>query len=82
MERRYGTTDEAVSESWRQGGPATCDRGQVRASRAMRTKFHIWQQFAVEFGRVSVNTGALLGEASRDARIFGGSKTITEWWNI
>ena len=42
----------------------------------MRTKYHIRQQVAVEFGRVSVNTGAILGEASRDARLFAGSKTI------
>ena len=29
-----------------------------------------------------MNTGARLGEASRDARLFAGSKTIPEWWSI
>ena len=48
----------------------------------MRTKYTICQQFVVKFGRVSVNTDALLGEASRDARLFAGSKTIPEWWSI
>ena len=56
--------------------------GWGRASRSMRTKYHICQQFVVEFGRVSVNTDALLGGASRDARRFAGSKTIPEWWTI
>ena len=44
----------------------------------MKTEDHICQQFPVEFGRVSAMTGALLGEASRDARLFAGSKTIPE----
>ena len=44
--------------------------GWERVLRLMRTKYHICQQLDVEFGRVSVNTGALLGEASRDARLF------------
>ena len=48
----------------------------------MRTKYTICQQFVVKFGRVSVNTDALLGEASRDARLFAGSKMVPEWWNI
>ena len=53
------------------------------ASRSMRTKYeyHIYQQFVVDFGPVSVNTDALLSEASRDTRLFAGSKTIPEWWN-
>ena len=42
--------------------------GWGRASRSMRMKYHICQQPVVEFGRVSVNTNALWGEASRDAR--------------
>ena len=37
--------------------------GWGRASRSMRTKYHICLQFIVEFGRVSVNTDALRGEA-------------------
>ena len=56
--------------------------GCGRASRSMRTKDHICQQFAVEFRRVSVNTCALVGEASIDASLLAGSKTIPEWWNI
>ena len=43
----------------------------------MRTKQHIYQQFVVEFGCVSVNTDALLGEASRDARFFADSQNDT-----
>ena len=50
-----------------------------RALRLMRTKYHICKQFVVELGRVS---DALLGEASRDARLLAGSKTRPEWWNI
>ena len=50
-------------------------------SRSIRTKYHVCQQF-FEFGRVSVNTGALLGEPSRGARLFADSKTIPERWNI
>ena len=50
--------------------------GWGRASRSMRTKYHICQQFVVEFGRVSVITDALLGEALRDARLLADSKTI------
>ena len=52
--------------------------GWGRASHPVRTKYHICQQFAVEFGRVSVNTDALLGEASTSARLFAGSKAIAE----
>ena len=71
-------------ERGRQGGPVTCDRGQVgwgRASRSMRTKYHINQQF-VEFGRVSVIPDALFGETSKVARLLVDSKTIPVWWNI
>ena len=53
--------------------------GCGHASRSTRTKYRIFQQFAEEFGRVSVNTDALLGEASRDARLFVGPTTIPEW---
>ena len=62
----------------------TCDWGQVRVGRFANIEddHHICQQFVVEFGRVSVNTDALLGEVSRDARLLAGSKTIPEWWNI
>ena len=56
--------------------------GWERASRSMRTKYHICQQFAVEFGRVSVDSDALLGKASRDYHLFAGSKTIPGWWII
>ena len=42
--------------------------GWGRDSRSMRTEYHICQQSVVGFGRVSVNTDALGGEASRDAR--------------
>ena len=56
--------------------------GWGHALRSMRTKYHICQQFVVEFGRVSLNTDALLGEASIDARLFAGSKKILKWWNI
>ena len=44
--------------------------------RSLRTRYRICRQFVVEFGRVSVNTGALLGEASRDARLLEDSRTI------
>ena len=47
-----------------------------RAWRSLRTKYHICQQF-VEFGRVSVNTNALLGEESRDARLLADSLNDT-----
>ena len=36
----------------------------------------ICQQFVVEFELVSVNTDAVLGEASRDARLLADSKTV------
>ena len=55
--------------------------GWGRASHSMKT-YRNCQQLAVEFGRVSVNTGALLGEVSGNVRPFAGSKTIPEWWNI
>ena len=44
----------------------------------MRTMDHVCQQFDVEFGRVSVNTHALLSEVSRDARLLAWSKMIPE----
>ena len=50
--------------------------GWGRASRSMRTKCHICQQVVVEFGPVSVKTDAVLGEASRDARLPAHSKMI------
>ena len=51
--------------------------GWGHVSRSLRTKYHICQQFVVEFGRVSVNTDALLmGEESGDVCLFAGSKTI------
>ena len=85
-ERRHGRTDEAVRvRAGDRAGRRLVTRvrsGWGRASPSMRTKYHICQPFAVEFGRVSVNTGALLGEASRDARLFAGSKTIPEWCNV
>ena len=40
------------------------------------------QQFVVEFGRMSVNTDGLLGEASRDARLLADSKRIPVRWKI
>ena len=43
------------------------ESGGGHASRSMRTKYQICQLF-VEFGRVSVNTDALLSEASKHAR--------------
>ena len=49
--------------------------GWGRASRSMR-KYHICQQFAVEVGRVSLNSNALLGERCSS---FAGSKTLLEW---
>ena len=76
-----------MSESRRQGGPAICDRGQVRvgtrfAHKQYEVSYIICQQFVVEFERVSVHTNALLGEASRDVQLSAGSKIIPEWWNI
>ena len=56
--------------------------GWGRASRSMRTKYHICQHFVVEFGRVSVNIDTLLGEVSRDARLLADSKAIPVRWNI
>ena len=53
--------------------------GWGRASRSTRTEYHTCQQFAVEFGRVTVNTDDLLGEAYPDSRLFAGHKTIPEW---
>ena len=44
------------------------------ALRSMRTKYHICQQFAEEGGHMSVNSGDLLGEASRDARLLQAPK--------
>ena len=76
-----GLTKRRESESRRQAEQATCERGQVRVGTRfalMRTKYHICQQLAVESGSLSVNTDALLGEASRDARLCAGSKTIPE----
>ena len=63
---------------WRKGGPVTCDWGQIRVGTRFELKedevSNMCQQF-VEFGRVSLNTDALLGEAPRDVRLFAESKT-------
>ena len=55
-EVRQGKEEEA-----RQSGR----RGKGRREDA-RQSGHICQQFVVEFGRVSLNTDAVMGEASRD----------------
>ena len=39
-------------------------------------------RFVAEFGHASVNTDALLCEASRDARLLADSKTILVWSNV
>ena len=54
-------------ERGKKGGPATCDLGQVRVGTrfALDEDDHICQQFVVDFGRVSVNTDARLGEPSK-----------------
>ena len=79
-----GRTGERVRAGGRAGRRLVTGvrSGWGRASHSMRTKYHICQQFAVMVGRMSVNSGALLGEASRDARLFAGSITILEWWNF
>ena len=50
----------------------------------MKTEDHICQQFPVEFGRVSAMTGALLGEASRDARLRlrNDTRMVEHLWSI
>ena len=56
--------------------------GSGPASRSMKSKYNIFQPFVVGFECVSVITNALLGEASRDARILADSKTIPVGWEI
>ena len=64
-EERHGGTEERIRDRRLVTGVMS---GWGGASRSMRTKYHIFEQFVVEFGRtlVPVNTSALLGEASRD----------------
>ena len=84
-EGRHGRTEEGrLREGGREGQRlVTGVRSRWgRASRSIRTTYHICQQFIVEFGRVSVITGAFSGEAPRDAPFLADSKTILVWWNI
>ena len=87
--RQYRNTYKKIERcSFREGRGARRDGGERglvtgvrsgwgRASRAMRTKYYICQQFVVEFGRVPVNTDALLGEASRDTRLLADLQNDT-----
>ena len=69
-EGRHGRTEEGrLREGGREGQRlVTGVRSRWgRASRSIRTTYHICQQFIVEFGRVSVNADALSREASKNA---------------
>ena len=66
-------------------GPATCDQGQVRVGTRFALRYGRrtqYQQLVVGFGRASMFTGALMGEASRYARLLADSKTIPVWSSI
>ena len=95
MTRRAFGFGALCARRWAHGGRLACpyvvlaissDWGQVRVG----TRFALNESEVSylpagrgEFGRVSVNVVALLGEeASRDARLLADAKTMSVWLNI